>query len=63
MQINKEIVENAKRIMKLREIMMNTMILLTVMKIHKIAIQVKMIILMIVKTNRWIAKNNSKYQN
>lgn len=48
MQIHKEIVKNAKRIMKLREIMMIKMILLTVMKIHKIVIQVKMIILMIV---------------
>ena len=66
MQIHKETVKNVKRIMKMKAIMMKTMILLTVMKIPKIAIQVKTILLIMVKISRPITRNNhnnSKYPN
>jgi len=66
MQIHKETVKNVKRIMKMKAIMMKTMILLTVMKIPKIAIQVKTILLIMVKICRPITRNNhnnSKYPN
>jgi len=62
MQIHKGTVKDVKRIMKLKVIMMKMMILLTLMKIRKIAIQVKMILLMMVKTNRLITRNK-KYPN
>jgi hypothetical protein len=64
MQIHKETVKNVKRIMTMKAIMMKMMILLTVMKIPKIAIQVKTILLIMVKICRPITRNNNiKYPN